>query len=63
VVVVGDPEGVEARLLRPLGLLDEVARTELLAGEKATDLHGAPLPTTSKPASILETSSRPIDAV
>jgi hypothetical protein len=43
VVVVGDPERVEARLLGPLGLLDEIPGPELLTGEKASDLHGAVL--------------------
>jgi hypothetical protein len=34
---------VEARLLGPLGLLDEIPGPELLTGEKASDLHGAVL--------------------
>jgi len=40
VVVVGDPQGVEAGRLRPAGLGDELDRAELLAGEEVADLHG-----------------------
>ena len=46
VVVVGDPERVEAGLLGLLGLLDQLARVVLLAGEEIADLHtSAPYPT------------------
>ena len=40
VVVVGDPEGVEARGLRPPGLLDQCERGVLLTGKGETDVHG-----------------------
>ena len=39
VVVVGDPERVEARLLRLLGVADQRARVVFLAGEEVADLH------------------------
>src|SRR3954454_113547 len=45
--VVGDPQGVEAGRLGATGLLHELARTELLAREKASDLHARELPGTS----------------
>src|SRR3954467_1055783 len=44
VIVVGDPQGVEAGRLGATGLLHELARTELLAREKASDLHARELP-------------------
>ena len=44
VVVVGDPQRVEAGLLGAAGQVDELARAELLAGEEATDAHGDDLP-------------------
>ena len=44
VVVVGDPEPVDAGLLGERGLLEQFARGELLAGEEVADLHRGPLP-------------------
>jgi hypothetical protein len=53
VVVVRDPQPVEARRLGPAGELDQLARPELLAGEEATDLHGPALPVWRRARSML----------
>ena len=44
VVVVGDPDPVEARRLGELGVADELPRSELLAGEEVADAHARSLP-------------------
>jgi hypothetical protein len=41
VVVVGDPQSVETRGLRTLGLVDEREGSVLLTGKGKTDLHTA----------------------
>jgi hypothetical protein len=51
VVVVRDPQGMEAGRLGATGLLHEIARTELLAGKQASDLHASELPGHTRPGS------------